>query len=81
MAGEHFDFSSKPASKFDTVGRSPDQAGRRFVGVHFACCQVYTRVYVNRQGTAYVGYCPKCGRRIRLRIGPGGTETRIFTAS
>ena len=81
MAGEHFDFSSTPDIASGSIGKSDAQAGRPFVGIHFACCQVYTRIYVNRAETAYVGFCPKCGRRARLRVGPGGTETRIFTAS
>ena len=41
------------------------------MGVHFACCHVYTRVYINRSQTAYVGRCPRCGRQARLRIRSG----------
>lgn len=54
---------------------------RRFVGVHFACCDVYQRIYVNCDQTAYVGHCPKCARCIRFEIGPGGTDARMFQAS
>jgi hypothetical protein len=79
MVGEHLDLTDAPLDddrRRGTVLRS----GRRFVGIHFVCCDVYTRVYVNRGQTAYEGNCPKCARRVRLQIGPGGTEARFFTA-
>lgn len=53
---------------------------RKFLGVHFKCCNVYSRVYVNKEGTAYKGACPRCGKRIEMRIGKGGTDTRFFSA-
>lgn len=77
MPGEHLDLSSG--------GPGDDQpphahASRKFVGVQFECCDVYSRVYVNRDQTAYEGRCPKCGKKVRLGIGPGGTDARFFTA-
>ena len=78
MAGDHLDLSSEPHG--NSAGRERPPEGRRFVGVHFLCCDVYTRVYINRDETAYEGNCPKCTKRVCLRIGPGGTDARFFTA-
>jgi hypothetical protein len=57
-----------------------DAARRRFVGIQFACCGVYTRIYINKTQTAYEGFCPKCSRPVRIPIGPGGTDQRFFKA-
>jgi hypothetical protein len=53
---------------------------RPWVGIKFDCCGAYTRVYRNRQQDAYEGRCPRCGRPVRLQIGPGGTTSRMFRA-
>ncbi len=78
MAGERLDLSSDPTG---APSRERQSSGsRRFVGVHFICCDAYTRVYVNRDETAYEGNCPRCAKKVRLEIGPGGTDARFFTA-
>ncbi len=76
MSGERLDLTSSAEAS------SPRSASstQPYVGVQFNCCHVYSRVYRNRAATAYVGHCPRCGRGVRLLIGPGGTDERIFQA-
>ena len=77
MVGENFDVNNPPDS--DQLSENARKS-LRFLGVTFACCQVYTRVYLNHEETAYVGNCPKCQKQVTLQIGPGGTDSRFFTA-
>jgi hypothetical protein len=74
MPGENLDLSSE-----HTPGPSAAGSGRSFIGMRFDCCQVYTRIYINRQATAYVGNCPRCLKKVELKIGPGGTDARFFS--
>ncbi|UKI40761.1 MAG: hypothetical protein L6V95_11595 [Candidatus Melainabacteria bacterium] len=48
------------------------------MGIYFECCNVYGRIYENKDKTAYVGRCPKCLRPIKVKIGEGGTNARFF---
>lgn len=76
MPGERLDLSSDGPDR-DAPATGPGG----FLGVNFACCGVYARVYPNRDKTAYEGRCPKCLRSVRFLIGPGGATDRFFTAS
>lgn len=77
MPGDHLDISSDPSPK---PLKSTEDTKHRFIGVTFACCDVYRRVYINPEENAYTGNCPKCAKRLNIRVGPGGTESRFFTA-
>lgn len=59
---------------------APTGETRRYVGVKFNCCGVYLRIYINKDGTAYEGRCPKCFKPIKLKVGSGGTDHRFFEA-
>jgi len=58
----------------------PERSQRPFIGILFKCCHVYARIYLNYQGTAYVGHCPKCAARLELKVAPGGSKSRFWTA-
>ncbi len=53
---------------------------RPHIGVIFKCCHVYSRIYINKKGDAFVGWCPKCARKMEVVISPFGTKSRFFTA-
>jgi len=64
----------------DDNRQSAAREPRPFIGMTFACCSVYCRIYRNRKGDAYEGMCPKCFKRVKLAIGSGGTSQRFFEA-
>ena len=53
---------------------------RPWLAVHWRCCRTYSRIYRNRDGSAYEGRCPVCGAPVRASIGEGGTGARFFEA-
>ena len=56
-----------------------DQRGRKFIGVQFTCCGVYSRIYFNEKENGYFGTCPLCRRRVRVRVdAEKGIDSRFF---
>ncbi len=53
---------------------------RPYIGMHFKCCNIYTRIYLNQEQTAFTGHCPKCGRPVRIKVAPGGKKAKFWTA-
>lgn len=54
---------------------------RKFVGVKFECCGVYRQIYMNKEGTAYEGYCPLCHKKVKIKVDPDkGVNCRFFNA-
>jgi hypothetical protein len=79
MTGQLLDLSSPAPAPMGVVADGRVEAAK-FLGVHFACCDAYSRIYKNRGGTAYVGHCPRCAKRVEFGIGVGGTDSRFFMA-
>ena len=65
-----------------TDKKSPGSRRKRpHIGIFWKCCKVYSRIYLNNKKTAYVGWCPKCARKIVARISPDGIDARFFRAT
>lgn len=53
---------------------------RPYIGMLFRCCHIYLRIYLNRDGTAYAGSCPRCGVQVQIQTGEGGSRSRFWAA-
>lgn len=51
-----------------------------FISVYFKCCKVYQRIYLNKTGEKFVGWCPKCTRKVTAVVSPDGTTDTTFVA-
>jgi hypothetical protein len=43
------------------------------------CCGVYSRVFLNHNGTAFAGHCPRCAKPVRIEVGPGGSGSKFWS--
>ncbi len=53
---------------------------RPHLGVIFRCCRVYSRIYLNKRGDAFTGWCPKCAAKMEILVSPIGSKNRFFFA-
>jgi hypothetical protein len=53
---------------------------KKFLGIMFECCNIYQRIYLNKEGNAYEGHCPKCFAEVKALIGADGSASRFFRA-
>ena len=65
-----------------TFARGMFMRKKQFIGVTFKCCNVYSRIYMNKEGTGYEGVCPRCYKKkvVVQIVEKGGTKTRFFEA-
>lgn len=70
----------KDTKEKDSKNNSKSNSKGSYLGIMFHCCNVYARIHKNKDGTAYVGRCPRCMRPVKIKIGEGGTNERFFYA-
>ncbi len=63
-----------------TMQNKPPGKRRPHLGIHFRCCNVYSYIYRNKDGSAYAGRCPRCGKPLKVKISKDGSGSgqRIF---
>lgn len=60
------------------AANSSSATGRPYLSVQFDCCNVYQRIYRDKDGQHYTARCPRCGKTARFAVGQGGTSARFF---
>jgi hypothetical protein len=56
-------------------------ARKDFVGIMMKCCRTYVRAYLNPNGDAFIGRCPRCLALVRIDVvEEGGSPNRFFEA-
>ncbi|MEW6016272.1 MAG: hypothetical protein AB1690_13250 [Candidatus Zixiibacteriota bacterium] len=63
-----------------THSSNSNEAARPHIGIIFKCCRVYARIYLNKKGDAFVGWCPRCAGKLEVKVSPTGSKQKFFTA-
>ena len=53
---------------------------RPHINILFRCCNVYVRIYLNAQGTAFSGHCPRCCAPARIVVDSEGDAADFWVA-
>ena len=53
---------------------------KRYISIYWKCCHSFSRIYKNKEGSAYEGVCPKCKSALSVPVGDHGTTQRTFIA-
>lgn len=82
MNQERIDLSSDPftgsVSHSSTTGADGTRlGGRPFMGIHFACCNTYLRVYPEGAGKTKTLHCPRCARTLKVEFSETGETARF----
>ena len=63
------------------MGLEKDKDNNRpHLGIVFKCCRIYSRIYLNKNGDAFVGWCPKCAAKMEVKVSPIGSTSKFFFA-
>jgi hypothetical protein len=63
------------------MAQNKETSGKRpFIGIVFKCCRIYSRIYLNKKGDAFVGWCPKCSAKMEVLVSPVGSSSKFFFA-
>lgn len=74
---DSIDLTSDPHGSANQSGAGARR--QQFVGVHFACCHVYRRVYLTPGEREVIAHCPRCAKKMTLHVveGDGPRESTI----
>jgi hypothetical protein len=63
------------------ANESVGNARKEFIGIMMKCCRTYVRAYLNPNGDAFIGRCPRCLALVRIDVvEEGGSPNRFFEA-